>query len=115
MKTAISARILAVALVATAVVNASPVANAAPLPGIFHLRPHTQDTRIRYTVFNHADRFYEVRIAGKVYEIQPHRILNITAPAGTQVYAAADMHTYKSGDLLHEISPADDTKILNLD
>jgi hypothetical protein len=113
MKTQIAKKLFALALAAAAVAVPS-VASAAPLPGIFHLHPRTTDTRIRYTVFNRADLFYEVRIAGKVYEILPHHVLTITAPAGTQVYAAMDMHTHKNGSLLHELTPEDNSKMLIL-
>jgi hypothetical protein len=106
-------RILAAAL--TAATTAAPsIASAAPLAGIFHLHPAAPDSRIHYAVFNQADRYYQVRIAGKTYEILPHRILNITAPVGTQVYAAIDMHFHKNGTLLHEITTSDNAQTLIL-
>ncbi len=110
----IATRILAFALVAATAAVPS-IASAAPLPGLFHMHPSAPDHRIHYTVFNQADRYYEVRIAGKTYEILPHRILNITAPVGTQVYAAVDMHTHKNGTMLHEISASDNSQTLILD
>ena len=113
MKTQIAAKFFALILAAT-VVAAPSIASAAPLPGIFHMHPRVPDTRIHYTVFNRAELFYEVRIDGKVYAILPHHVLNITAPAGTQVYAAMDKHNHKNGSLLRELSSADDSKMLIL-
>ncbi len=109
----LTTRILAATLT-VAIATAPSLASAAPLPGIFHLHPVAPDSRIHYTVFNQADRFYQVRIGDKTYEILPHRVLKITAPAGTQVYAAVDMHFHKNGSLLHEIAPTGDAQTLIL-
>ena len=109
----LTTRILATALI-VATAAAPSIASAAPLPGILHLHPSTPDSRIHYAVFNQADRYYQVRIAGKTYEILPQRVLVITAPAGTQVYAAVDMHFHKNGTLLHEITPSDNAQTLIL-
>ena len=114
MKIATFSKFLAIAFVAAAAVTGPSIASAAPLPGIFHLHPRTTDSRIQYTVFNRTNIFYEVRIAGKVYEILPHHVLTVRAPAGTQVYAAMDMHTHKNGALLHELTPEDNSKMLIL-
>ncbi|CAN5483256.1 hypothetical protein BH10ACI4_BH10ACI4_30820 [soil metagenome] len=92
----------------------SSVAEAAPLPKVFHLHPNTSDSRVHFVVFNRAVRAYDVRIGDHVYSVKPHYVLNITAPTGTGVYAATDMATYKNGELLQEIKATDKSKILIL-
>ena len=83
--------------------------SAAPLPGFFHTHPCTPDARIRFTVYNQAFMHYQVRIAGRVYAVEPHRSITVTAPTGTEVYAATDMHSVKNGSLLFEIKPGDES------
>ena len=108
-----STRLLAIVL-AAATAAAPSVASAAPLSGVSNLHPHNADSRIHVALYNQSFVHHQVRIAGKLYAIEPLRTLIVTVPAGTQIYAASEMHSYKNGSLLIEVTPQDESHKLVL-
>jgi hypothetical protein len=114
MKIQASTKVLAVILAAATAATPS-VASAAPLSSIFHLHPRTNDSRVSFVIYNEAYRDCKIRIAGKVYNVEPHRALTVTAPVGTQIYAASDTRSAKAGSMLHEVTPRDESQRVVLD
>jgi len=111
MKIQASTKILAMVLAATSVVTPA-IANAAPL---FHLHPQTSESRISFVIYNQTYRDYSIRIAGRLYKVEQRRGLVVTAPVGTQIFAASDMRSAKNGSMLHEVTPADESHKIVLD
>ena len=113
MKIQAGAKILAVVLAAATIAPA--FASAAPLRNLFHLHPPATDSRICFVIYNQAYRDYTIRIAGKRYNLEPRHSLIVTAPVGTQIYAASDMRFVKNGSVLHEVTPRDKSQRVVLD
>jgi hypothetical protein len=105
------------ALVALAAAMAPNVAQAALLGGIFHLHPHpaVPDGRISFTLYNEAVTTREVMVAGKKYTVQRHRLIEITAPVGTRVYAVSPEVSHARGSVLVEVTPAIENKQIMVD
>ena len=106
------------AILAIAAAMAPATANAWPIGKVFHVHPatgQTQDARISVKVYNQAYVFRDVKVDGHVYTVMPHHGLVITAPAGTQVYAASTGFSHRRGDLLLTVTPAtkDQTVYIN--
>jgi hypothetical protein len=112
MKLQASAKILAAVLAAAI---APALASAAPLLNLFRLHPRTTDSRICFVIYNQAYRDYAIRIAGRRYNVEPRHSLSVTAPVGTQIYAASDMRSVKNGSVLHEVTPRDESQRVVLD
>jgi len=113
MKIQARAKMLAVVLAAATIAPAC--ASAAPLRNLFHVHPRTTDSRICFVIYNGAYRDYAIRIAGKRYNLEPRHSLIVTAPVGTQIYAASDMRLVKNGSVLHEVTPRDESQRVVLD
>jgi hypothetical protein len=114
-KTRTFAMSLAVFLVLGAVAPAT--VNAWPLGKALHLHPRAlreQDTRITVYLFNKAERFQEVSVAGRVYTVMPHYGLTIKAPAGTGVFAGTSTVSHHKGDLLFSVSPEHSLKTITI-
>jgi hypothetical protein len=91
--------------------------NAWPLGKALHLHPRApqqQDTRITVYLFNKAERFQEVSVAGHVYTVMPHYSLTIKAPAGTDVFAGTSTVSHHKGDLLFSVSPEHSFKTITI-
>ena len=54
---------------------------------------------------NDAPIFKDIKIDGHVYTVRSHQFLTITAPKGTDVYAASSGLNYRRGDLLFQVNP----------
>ncbi len=104
MRKNISALALAAAFAATTF-----TAQAAPVFSFIHLHPHAnahEDARVHFKLVNKGTSFCDVKIRGHVYRMLPGQLLDIQAPAGTIVYADANIPLHRSGDVLVKISPA---------
>ena len=92
----LAALVLAVNVLAPAT-TVSPMAPAAL---------HKQvDTRVTIKLANNANGFRDVTIAGHVYNIPAHQLLDVKAPVGTAVYAASRTPEFKRGDLMIALTP----------
>lgn len=87
--------------------GATASTSAYALPHIeLHRHPSTEkDGRVTVHVRNTATMFRDVKIGDKVYTVLSHHALTVTAPAGTEVFAASPGATYRKGDLLFAINP----------
>ena len=104
--TRVSGSLLAVMVLAGAM---APAANAFPMGKLFHLHPHaarTPDARITVHVYNKGWIFQDLKVAGKTYTVLPHQGVEITAPAGTEVYTESTSFEHRKGDLLFAVTPA---------
>jgi hypothetical protein len=100
-----------IALTLTTAAAVTPIAaNAASFVNIFHLHPHpaiTQAARYNFTISNHTYAYQEFKVNGVTYAVPSHFDLLVTAPAGTEIYAASKMGSYDRGSLLFTITPKD--------
>jgi hypothetical protein len=73
--------------------------------------PHTGAVQRFHTVVTNPNfSFRDIQIAGRVYTVEAHKSLAITAPAGTPIYAADNMSSrHAKGSLLAEVAPRDQT------
>ena len=72
----------------------------------FHSKNANNDGRLAVHVYNGATVFYDIKIAGQTYTVLPHHSVLVTAPAGTQIFAATPGLQFHKGDLLATVSPA---------
>jgi hypothetical protein len=101
-------------LALTLIAASATAAQAAPLGNLIHLHPHAADTRIGVVLVNDGERFQEVVIEGKTYEIQSHHTAFVKAPAGTVVYAGANVLAHKKGTMLLEVKNGMNGKTIHL-
>ena len=102
------------ALVLALGATASTSAFALPHIGL-HRHPSTEkDGRVTVHVRNTAGMFRDVKIGDRVYTVLAYQALRITAPAGTQVFAASPGATYNKGDLLFAINPQMENAIVSI-
>ena len=95
--------------------TASTSAFALPHIGL-HRHPSTEkDGRVTVHVRNTAAMFRDVKIGDKVYTLLAYQALTVTAPAGTQVFAASPGATYRKGELLFAINPQMQNAIVSID
>jgi murein DD-endopeptidase MepM/ murein hydrolase activator NlpD len=102
-------RVFAISLVFSLAGIAAPAtAHAWPFGKLLHLHPREvqeQDGRITFQLYNKGGLVQEVKVAGRVYTLLPHDGLKITAPEGTQVYAASKGFGHRNGDVLFTVTP----------
>src|SRR5438105_3758497 len=93
-----------IAFVATTI----PAAHAWPIAKALHMHPKdvAADNRVTVHVHNDATMFRDIQVAGHIYTVLPHHGVSVTAPVGTQVFAASRGMSHRKGDLLVTISPA---------
>lgn len=102
------------ALILTLGATASTSAYALPHIDVHRHPTVRKDGRVMVHVRNTATFFRDVKIGDKVYTVQPYQGLTITAPAGTQVFAASPGTTYQKGDLLFSINPQMQNAIVSI-
>jgi hypothetical protein len=97
--------------------GATASTSAYALPHIeVHRHPDIRkDGRVMVHVRNRASLFRDVKIGDKVYTVLPYEGLTITAPVGTQVFAASRGANYRKGDLLFAISPQMENATVSID
>lgn len=71
-----------------------------------HAEDSKLDGRLTVHVFNQAVTFRDIKVGEKTYTMLPHHGLVVTAPAGTQIYAASSGFRMHRGDLIATVSPA---------
>ena len=102
-------RLIAISLIlASAEATAPAAADAWPFGKLFHLHPtevQEQDGRITFQLYNKGGLVQEVRVAGRVYTLMPHGGLTITAPEGTEVFAASKGFGHRKGEVLCTVTP----------
>jgi hypothetical protein len=103
----------AIVLVATLTPAA---AYAFPLGKALHLHPKDSapDGRVTIQVRNEAPMFRDIKIEGRTYTILPHRGVLVTAPAGTQIFAASTAFGLHRGDLIATVASATENETLVL-
>ncbi len=88
----------------------TPVAaHANPL----HLHPNpstAQTVRYTFTIYNNTTAYQEFKVGGVTHVVPSHCSLLVTAPAGTEIYAASKMGNHPRGSLLFSVSPQYDAK-----
>jgi hypothetical protein len=94
--------------------TASTSAYALPHFGVHRHPASEKDERVTVHIRNKAGLFRDVEIGGKVYTVLAYEGLTITAPAGTQVFAASPGTTYRKGDLLFAINPQMQNAIVSI-
>jgi hypothetical protein len=103
-----------IALTLTTAAALTPVAaNAASFGNIFHLHAHpavAQATRYTFTIYNNTYAYQEFKVAGVTHVVPSHCSLLVTAPAGTEVYAASKMGDHPRGSLLFSVTPQYDAQ-----
>ena len=103
-----------IALTLTTAAALTPVAaNAAPFGSIFHLHAHpnvAQGTRYTFTIYNNTYAYQEFKVAGVTHVVPSHCSLLVTAPAGTEIYAASKMGDHPRGSLLFSVTPQYDAQ-----
>jgi hypothetical protein len=92
----------------------APVAaNAASFGNIFHLHTHptvAQATRYTFTIYNNTSAYQEFKVEGVTHVVPSHCSLLVTAPAGTEIYAASKMGNHARGSLLFSVTSQYDTQ-----
>ena len=90
---------------------------ASPFPNPIHLHPRVkvQDDRVLLKLVNDSDGFRDVKIAGQTYTVERHQALNVKAPAGTMIYSESSGRTHHRGDVLLEVTPAQNNTRITLD
>ena len=90
---------------------------AAPASNPIHLHPHVsvQDDRVFFRLNNPTKSFRDVKIDGHTYTLASHQTLDIKAPVGTLIYSDSRSYSHKRGDLLLEVSTAQDKTLVRLD
>lgn len=78
-----------------------------PFGHALHLHPAAQspDARITFQLYNKGGLVQQVKVGGHVYTLLPHGGLVITAPEGTEVFAASKGFGHRKGDLLFAVKP----------
>jgi hypothetical protein len=95
--------------------SASALVN--PLSNLVHMhpRPAQLDTRVSVVLTNSTGLFRDVKIGGKVYTVEAHRILNVKAPTGTVIYAASRSITHRRGEAIVELKPELNERAISVD
>ena len=107
---------LAALLLAGSMARASD--NSWPLGRFFQSHPatgQTEDARITFQLVNKGGLVQHVKVAGRIYTLMPHGALSITAPAGTEVFAARKGLGHRAGDLLFTVTPSLKDDALSID
>ena len=91
-------------------------AYAFPFGKALHLHPKDSapDGRVMIHVRNEASIFRDIKIDGRTYTILPHRSVLVTAPEGTQIFAASTGFSYHRGDLIATIAPVTENETIVL-
>jgi hypothetical protein len=88
----------------------APVAaHANPL----HLHPNQsvpQSARYTFTIYNNTAAYEEFKVQGVTHVVPSHCSLLVTAPAGTEIYAASKMGNHPRGSLLFSVTPQYDSQ-----
>lgn len=98
---------LAILIVAGTIAPA--VANAAVSNGSYNqvsYNAQKKSASVTFQLFNKSEMVQQVKVAGQVYTLQPHSGQKITAPAGSEVYAASESKGHHDGDLLFSVTTA---------
>ena len=112
----ILANSLAVVLLAGSMAPATD--NAWPLGRSLHVdstAARSVDATITFRIVHKGSGVRQVKVAGRVYTLMPHGALSITAPAGTEVFAARKSLGHRAGDLLFTVTPSLKDNALSID
>jgi hypothetical protein len=103
---------------ATLAVLASSAAHAAPAAAnpatSLPASSHPGAARVSVTITNHGTTFRDLQIGSRSYTVEPFQSIHVAAPAGTGIYASSAANHVHRGDLLFQLSPADEAKALTL-
>jgi hypothetical protein len=111
------ARSLAVPLAALAfTATASTSAFAWPhLPFLHRHRTLAQpDPRVTVHLYNSNDGIRQIMVNDRVFTMNPHHVLSIKGPVGTNVYAQSAGRLHQRGEVLFAIAPQLDEKTLSI-
>jgi hypothetical protein len=100
-------------LITLALALSPALAPAAAHANPLHLHPNTSATQgVRYTfiIYNNTTAYEEFKVQGVTHVVPSHCSLLVTAPAGTDIYAASKMGNHPRGSLLFSVSPQYDAQ-----
>lgn len=98
---------LAILIVAGTIAPAA--ANAALSDGAYNqvsYNAQKKGANVTFQLYNKGEGVQQVKVAGQVYTLQPHSAQKITAPAGSEVYAASESKSHHDGELLFSVTEA---------
>jgi hypothetical protein len=107
-------RILATGMFALVLGLSTTSAYALPHFGMHRHPASERDERVTVHLRNKGTFFRDVKIGDKVYTVLANHALTITAPAGTQIFAASPGVTYRKGDVIFAINPNMENKIVSI-
>ncbi|HEX9201407.1 MAG TPA: hypothetical protein VF865_17755 [Acidobacteriaceae bacterium] len=111
-------RTLASSLVLIAAAAIAPAtANASPFGKLLHLHPRAaqpKDDRLTVRIYNRSAIFRDVKVNGHIYTVNAYGAVAVTAPAGTDVFAASSSFGHRKGDLLVTVSPETKDRVVFL-
>lgn len=81
------------------------VASASAAVTTNHHSNHAKDGRVFVTLVNTGFTFYDLKVNGQTYTLQPHNVLTVKGPVGTVVYAASSFGKLHRGDVLLALTP----------
>ena len=71
-----------------------------PFAHLVHMRMHLPDRRVTVTLLNRNERFEDVKVNGRTYELARGQQITVHAPLGTLVLAGNRTPQHRTGDVL---------------
>jgi hypothetical protein len=96
--------------------TASTSAFAWPHFSFFHRQSTVAqpDPRVTVHLYNSNDGIRQIMVNDRVFTMNPHHVLSIKGPVGTNVYAQSAGRLHQRGEVLFAIAPQLDEKTLSI-